>query len=242
MCIRLPVSAELGYWAALKRWSVESKRGSISTELSLLLCWIRTFFRNRWIISNIMKLPWEGAFSILLTTVPSTVLPVRECYLWESVKERKQFLYLSACLPPSPWGASLKFECVQVCTHSHVSPQDPVGSPPTQRVMNVGPLAATIKSKPLWFSIEPALPASFTSLYGRPHWVQKTGTPMAHWAASVPPTSTQSHKAVPHHQMWWSPVLILVWSLNSSADTVWNTHFTVVLWVRRRRWGFAATL
>ncbi len=103
------------------------------------------------------------------------------------------------------------------------------------------PLAATIKSKPLWFSIEPALPASFTSVYGRPHWEHKTGTPMAHWAASMPPTSTQSHKAVPHHQMWWSLVLILVWSLNSPADTVGTTHFTVVLRVWRIRWAFAST-
>lgn len=164
------------------------------------------------------------------------MLSVGEC-------EGKKTVSVSFCLPSSLTLGCLPqvWMCASVHTLTCFTPGSCWKSPHAESNER-WPLAATIKSKPLWFSIEPALPASFTSLYGRAHWVQKTGTPMAHWAASVPPTSTQSHKAVPHHQMWWSPVLILVWSLNSSADTVWNTHFTVVLWVRRRRWGFAATL
>lgn len=72
------------------------------------------------------------------------------------------------------------------------------------------------------------------TLYGRPHGVHKTGTPLAHWAASLPPTNRQPHKAVPHHQMWWSPFLILDWSPNSSADTVWNGNFSLELREVRR--------
>lgn len=142
-------------------WSVESERGSISTELSLLLCWIRTFFRNCWIISNIMKLPWEGSCSILLTTV--LTLHSASCKGMVSVGEceGKKTVSVSFCLPPSPWGSSLKFECVQVCTHSHVSPQDPVGSPPTQRVMNVGPLRQPLRVSHYGsVSSQPSLPVS----------------------------------------------------------------------------------
>lgn len=72
------------------------------------------------------------------------------------------------------------------------------------------------------------------TLYGRPHGVHKTGTPLAHWAASLPPTNRQPHKAVPHHQMWWSPFLILDWSPNGSADTVWNSNFSLELREVRR--------
>lgn len=159
------------------------------------------------------------------------MLPVRELYLCERVKESKPFLQPSTLLtrlgvPPSSVN-------LWACMHLQVSAYQ---ESPHAESNELWPLAAAIKSKPLWFSIEPALPASFTSLYGRPHWVHKTGTPKAHWAASLPPTNRQPHKAVPHHQMWWSLFLILDRGPNSSADTVWNSHFTFKLGAGIVRW------
>lgn len=44
-----------------------------------------------------------------------------------------------------PGGASLELKCARVCVRSQGSPQDAVESPPTQRVMNIGPLRQPLR-------------------------------------------------------------------------------------------------
>lgn len=161
------------------------RREEVLAQNSTFCCTRLYFFPcNCWIISNIMKLLWEGVFSILLTTtLSSSVLCVRDLWVCEGKKTVSAAFHLAHL----PQGAFFKCKCGWVCMHSQVSPQDPVESPPTQRVMNVGPLRQPLRVSHYGSALsQPSLPV-FTSLYGRPHWVHKTGTPMAHWAASVPP-------------------------------------------------------
>ncbi len=155
MCIRLAVLAELGYWATLKG---EPRREKVLANSSFCCAGLE-YFRNHWITSDIMKLPW--AFSILLTTPPT--LP--RCFLYGNCicvgVWRKENSSIAFCLSHSPCGASLKFKCVWVCTQSQVSPQDPVESPPTQRVMNVGPLRQPLRVSHYGSVLsQPSLPVS----------------------------------------------------------------------------------
>lgn len=143
---------------------------------------------------------------------------MRKLYLWGC--EGKKHVSVAFHLDHSPWGAVLMFKCVWVCMYSHFSPQDPVESLPTQRVMNVGPLWQPLRvSHYSSVSRQPSLPVSPHSLVDP---TERTKLALR-WLIRLPawpPTSTQPHKAVPHHQMWWFLVLILVWGLNISADMV----------------------
>lgn len=111
-----------------------------------------------------MKSSREGAFSVV--TVP-LILPGASCkgIVSVGVCEGKKTVSVAFCPAHPPWGASLKFKCVRVCMHSQVSTQNPVESPPTQRVMNVGPLRQPLRVSHYGSVLsQPSLPVSPQSI------------------------------------------------------------------------------
>lgn len=191
-----------------------------------------------------MKLLWLKKKKKVFPNFTTSLCFLRENYLCESVEERKQFHMLCTLLI-SLWGASLEFN--SVCAHARARALASFTSgscrkSPTQRVMNVGPSRQPLRVSHYGSVLsQPSLPVSPHSMVD-PTECTKLALLWLIELPACPPTSTQPHKAVPHHQMWWSLVLILVWGLNGSADTVWNTNLTVkleLLWhgdERKMRW------
>lgn len=164
------------------------------------------------------------------------MLPVRGGLCWCECVEGKVNSF--CCFAPCSLTVGRLHQVQECAVHWQLSPYQKSTHAESNELW---PLAAAIKSKPLWFSIEPASPHSMVD----PTECTETGTPMAHWAASLPPTNRQPHKAVPHHQMWWSLFLILDWGPNSAADSLKHSFLfkaggweSMVLEVRRRNFYF----
>lgn len=143
----------------------------------------------------------------------------------EKTVKQNSFYGCLLCFPAL--GHLLKFKCVWECRHPQVSPWDPFESSlPTQRVMNVGPLRQPLRLSHYGSALsQPSLaapPRSAIDLTGcvelAPLWLIEL--------TACPQPGKRFHKAVTHHQMWWSLLLILASSLNSPVQSE-LLHFTV---------------